>query len=136
MDVKSICCENNGISKANYAWIHLQGLCFFLFLGANPYEKKIGQNIKVDLSLQLKFENTEDRLENTLDYGIVVEYLKNELSRLQDVNLLEYLCEQLLDGIGTQFNSIKAAKILIEKGYVPLQNYTGIVKIEAQKEFF
>src|SRR4051812_17388084 len=101
-------------------WIHLQDLRFFLFLGANPYEKKIGQNIKIDLSLKIKFTNTEDKLEKTLDYGLVVEHIKNYLCELKEINLLEYLCEQLLSSIGNKFKSLYAAKIVIEKGYVPL----------------
>lgn len=123
------------MDNSNTCWIHLQDLRFFLYLGANPHEKKIGQNIKLNLSLKINYENTFDRLENTLDYGLVVEHIKNELTKLNNVNLLEYLCEQLLISIGDQFKAIKAAKITVEKGYVPLENYTGNVKIEAEKYF-
>lgn len=31
---------------------------------------------------------------------------------------------------------INAAKITIEKGYVPLPNFTGTVKLEAEKVYF
>ena len=124
------------ITKSNTCWIHLQDLRFFLFLGANPYEKKIGQNIKIDLSLKLNFENTEDKIEKTVDYGLVIEHVKNYLSEIREINSLEYLCEQLLNSIGAKFKDIYAAKIVIEKGYVPLHNYTGIVKIEAEKNYY
>jgi dihydroneopterin aldolase len=116
-------------------WIHLQDLRFFLYLGANPHEKKIGQNIKIDLSLKINFENTDAKLENTVDYGSVVEHLENKLSTFKDINLLEYLCEQLLNSIGHKFKNIKAAKIVVQKGFVPLKNYTGTVKIEAEKNY-
>jgi len=122
-------------TTSNACWIHLQDLRFFLSLGVNPAEKKIGQNIKIDLSLKIKFEDTEDKIENTVDYGLVVDYIKSKLSSLQEVNLLEYLCEQLLNGIGEKFCEVLSAKIVIEKGYVPLENFTGKVRIEAEKEF-
>ena len=121
--------------KLNTAWIHLNDLRFFLNLGANPHEKIIGQNIKINLSLEISYENTEDKLEKTLDYGLVVEYLRSEIQNLCHTNLLEYLCEQLLNRIGKKFLELKSAKIKIEKGYVPLKDYTGSVCIEAHKIF-
>lgn len=122
-------------SKLNTCWIHLQDLHFFLYLGANPHEKKIGQNIKINLSLKINFENTEDKLGNTVDYGLVFEHIKNNLEKLKNINLLEYLCEKLLNSINKKFKNILAAKIVIEKGYAPLPNFTGKIKIEAEKVF-
>lgn len=130
-NTKSILNEKN----SNSCWIHLEDLRFFLFLGANPYEKKIGQNIKVDLSIQFKFEHTEDKLENTLDYGLVIEHLKHEIEQLTEINLLEYLCEKLINSLQSRFDKIQAVKISVEKGYVPLQNFPGKVRIEAEKYF-
>ncbi len=121
---------------SNTCWIHLQDIKFFLHLGVNAQEKIIGQNITLNLSLKINFEDTKDKVENTVDYGKVIEHIKNHILGLKEINLLEYLCEQILNSIGSQFTKIQAAKICIQKGYVPIQNYTGTVKIEAEKTYF
>jgi dihydroneopterin aldolase len=121
--------------KINFAWIHMTDLKFFMQLGANPYEQKIGQNITIDLSIEIPFENTRDNLENTVDYGAVFSYLKAEIEKLNSVSLLEYLCEQLLLKIGDEFKKIQSAKIKIKKGYVPLSHFSGNAHIEASMFF-
>jgi dihydroneopterin aldolase len=110
-------------------------LRFFIYLGANEFEKKIGQNIKIDLSLKIPYENTEDKLENTINYGLVYEYLEQKILELNGTELLEYLAEQILTSIGLEFKGILAAKIAIEKGYVPLKNFTGKVQIVVEKDY-
>jgi dihydroneopterin aldolase len=121
--------------KSNLAWVHMKDLRFFLFLGANPHEKNIGQNIKIDLSLQINYEGTEDKLENTVDYGLVFEHIKNKIENLNEINLLEYLAENLINSIGEEFKGVLGIKISIEKGYAPLKHYTGLVRFEAEKFF-
>ena len=122
--------------KSNYCWIHIENLKMFLYLGANPHEKKIGQNITMNLSLSIPYNNTKDLLENTIDYGMVTQTIENELKKLEQVNLIEYLCEYILDCIGKNFMEVKAAKVTIQKGYVPLPHFTGTVRIEAEKIYF
>ncbi len=128
--------STNTISpQNNFSWIHLNNMRYFIYLGANEYEKKIGQNIIIDLSLKIQYENTQDKLENTLDYGLIVSFLKEELERLNGTNLLEYLAEQLLIALGAKFQKLLGAKLMIQKGYAPLQNFTGTVKFEVEKNF-
>ena len=64
-------------------------------------------------------------------YFVIIHKIKT----LEKVKLLEFLAEQVLNSIGENFKDIYAAKISIEKGYVPLKNFTGKVKIDAEKEF-
>ena len=127
--------EKKAISAQKICWIHLNDLRFFLFLGANPHEKKIGQNIIIHFSFSMNYENTEDKLENTLDYGLLIQNIENSVKENMYCQLLEYLCEQILNNVGKEFNIIHCARIKIQKGYVPLQNFTGSVTIEAEKIF-
>ncbi len=123
------------INQNDLCWIHLNNIKTFMYLGANEFEEKIGQNITLNLSLKLKYTNTKDRLENTIDYGRVCEFVLKKIQELNKIKLLEFLAEQLLNEIKNNFKGIYAAKISIEKGYVPLKNFTGNVTIEAYKEF-
>lgn len=127
--------KQNNNDKDQYCWIHVSEIKSFLYLGANEHEEKIGQNITLNLSIKIKYNNTNDKLENTVDYGAVCEYITHKIKTLEKVKLLEFLAEQLLNSIGETYKEIYAAKISIEKGYVPLNNFTGKVKIEAEKEY-
>lgn len=124
------------MSQNSLCWIHLTDLTFFLTLGANPFERNIGQNIKIHLSLQIPYENTCDKLENTIDYGLVYKHLESQMQHLNGAYLLEYLAEQLLLSIGSHFSQIAQARIVIEKGYVPLPHFPGKVRIEAEKSYW
>lgn len=123
------------MSNTDLAWIHLENLKFFLYLGATQEEQKIGQNITINLSLQVPYCNTKDNLKNTVDYGEVYCAMQTKLKQLHRVHLLEYLAEQLLQEIENKFPMVCAAKIVIKKGYVPLKDFSGTSKIEAHKQF-
>lgn len=121
--------------KKEQCWIHITEIKIFLYLGANEYEEKIGQNLTIHLSIKINYHDTHDKLENTVDYGSVCEHIIHKIKLLERVKLLEFLAEQLLNSIGDNFKNIYAARITIEKGYVPLKEFTGRVKIEAQKDY-
>lgn len=123
------------ITQNNFCWIHLNNIKTFIYLGANEHEEKIGQNITLNLSLKLRYTNTDDELLNTVDYGKVCEFILHKIQASKKIKLLEYLAEQLINEIESNFSGIYAVKLSIEKGYVPLKNFTGNVVIEVQKDF-
>jgi dihydroneopterin aldolase len=127
--------ENKFFQNQEFCWIHITDIKTFLYLGANEYEEKIGQNITIHLSIKIKYHETYDKLENTVDYGSVCEHIIQKIKLLGRVKLLEFLAEQLLNSIGENFKNVISARISIEKGYVPLKEFTGKVKIEAQKNY-
>lgn len=123
------------MENLSYGWVHMQDLRFFLYLGVHDAEQSIGQNIIIHLSLKIPYENTQDKIENTVDYGSVYAYLEQKIKELNQTQLLEYLAEQILNGIGLHFPRILAAKIVIQKGYLPLKNFTGTVKFEVETHY-
>jgi FolB domain-containing protein len=124
------------MQSKNLCTVHLKDLRFFAFLGANEHEAKIGQNLKIKISLKMPFENTNDDLDNTVDYGKVFEVVKQHIDSLGAVQLLEYFAEQILTVIGSHFPKICWARIKIQKGYVPLPHFTGKVCFIAQKRYY
>lgn len=117
------------------AWIHIQDVSLFLYLGANPHEVRVGQNIRMDLSVRIPYRGTGDRLERTVDYGILVERIQSFIEGIGKVRLLEYLAEQLLDLIEHEFPEIGAARLTLRKAFVPITHFTGSVAIEVAREF-
>ncbi|MEN9810672.1 MAG: dihydroneopterin aldolase [Pseudomonadota bacterium] len=116
-------------------WIHIRDVYTFLYLGANPHEQKVGQNLKIDLSVQVPYRNTQDSLENVVDYSKIIERVQGYIQGLGRVSLLEYLAEELLNVIENEFQGVRAARIVLYKAFVPLSHFTGSVAIEVEREF-
>ncbi|NBW81596.1 dihydroneopterin aldolase [bacterium] len=116
-------------------WIHIRDVYTFLYLGANPHEQKVGQNLKIDLSVQVPYRNTQDSLEKVVDYSKIIERVQSYIQGLGRVSLLEYLAEQLLNLIETEFKGVRAARIVLYKAFVPLSHFTGSVAIDVQRRF-
>lgn len=126
-----------GIIQMNneLCWIHIRDVYTFLYLGANPHEQKVGQNLKIDLSVQVPYRGTHDSLENVVDYSKIIERVQTYIQSLGRVSLLEYLAEQLLDLIESEFIGVRAARIVLYKAFVPLSHFTGSVAIEVERQF-
>jgi|GEM_PF-640646 len=116
-------------------WIHIKDVYTFLHLGANPHEQRVGQNVRLDLSIRIPYRGTDDALARTVDYGKVIQRVQEFIAGLGQVNLLEYLAETILDLIGNEFPRVEAARLVIHKGFVPLPRFTGSVAIEAERNF-
>lgn len=116
-------------------WIHIKDVFTFLYLGANPHEQKVGQNIRIDLSVQIPYQRTLDQLSKTVDYSGIIERVQAFIASLGKVNLLEYLAEQVMDLIGREFPGVLAARLCIYKAFVPLTHFTGSVAIEVLRQY-
>ncbi len=124
------------LQKSNeLCWIHIRDVYTFLHLGANPHEQKVGQNLKIDLSVQVPYRNTNDSLENVVDYSKIIDRIQSYIQSLGRVSLLEFLAEQLLDVIESEFKGVKAARIVLYKAFVPITHFTGSVAIEVERKF-
>lgn len=123
-------------NDSQFCWIHIRDVYTFLYLGANPHEQKVGQNLKVDLSVQVPYRQTQDNLENVVDYSKIIERVQSSIEGLGRVNLLEYLAEQVLDVIQSEFKGVRTARLTLYKAFVPLSHFTGSVAIEVERSFF
>lgn len=126
---------NQQSNRSDLCWIHIRDVYTFLYLGANPHEQKVGQNIKVDLSIQVPYRGTEDCLENVVDYSKIIERVQSFIEGLERVSLLEFLAEQVLNVIGSEFKEVRAARLALYKAFVPLSHFTGSVAIEVERQF-
>ncbi len=116
-------------------WIHIKDVYTFLYLGANPHEQRVGQNVRLDLSVRIPYRGTTDQLSRTTDYGRIIERVQEFIEALERINLLEFLAEAVLDLIGREFHAVREARLTIHKGFVPLPHFTGSVSIEAERIF-
>jgi 7,8-dihydroneopterin aldolase/epimerase/oxygenase len=116
-------------------WIHIRDVYTFLHLGANAHEQKVGQNLKIDLSVRIPYRRTSDDLQNTVDYGILIKRVQSYIEAMESVALLEYLAEKVLDLIENEFPAVCEAKLSLLKAFVPLNHFTGSVAIEVERVF-
>lgn len=116
-------------------WIHIKDVFTFLYLGANPHEQKVGQNIRLDLSIQIPYRMTEDQLSKTIDYGTLIKRIQNYIENLESINLLEFLAEQVLNLIEIEYPAIRGVRLVLHKAFVPISNFTGTVAIEVARTF-
>ncbi len=123
------------LEPQNLCWIEVHDVSVFLHLGANQNEQAIGQNLKLNLRIQIPYRNTDDNLLNTVDYGYIINRITDYISGLTKINLLEYLAELILNFIEREFSNISAAELKLFKSYVPLANFTGNVAIEVSRNF-
>ena len=118
-----------------YCWIHIKDVYTFLHLGANAHEQKVGQNLKIDLSVQIPYRDTRDDLQNTVDYGVIIKRVQSHIEQMGKVALLEFLAESVLDLIGNEYRQVVSARLILQKGFVPLNHFTGTVAIEAHRTY-
>lgn len=96
-------------------------------IGIYPWEKKIPQTIELNLEIALPSQHAgaSDRIEDTLDYAVIVQRIHTTLNQ-QHFSLLETLTESIAQMILTEFRSpwvkISAAKL----GVIPGVKKLGI----------
>lgn len=116
-------------------WIHIRDLEVYVPVGVKSYEREMGQRLKLNLSLQVPYRNTEDQLAKTLNYGAVIQDIAAFIESLGHIHLLEYLAEQLLGFIEEKYSTVHTARVIITKVHVPLASFGGSVEVEAERRF-
>jgi|SRR5690625_1340825 len=115
--------------------VQLNQMQFYGFHGLFPEENKLGQRFYVDIELflDLKQAGMSDRMEDSIDYGLVYEYTK-EIVEGQAKNLVEAVAEQIADRLLNNFNLLDACKVRVIKPDPPIVGYYESVSVEIFRE--
>jgi dihydroneopterin aldolase len=86
--------------------IFLQELKVKTLIGIYPWERNVAQTIQLDLEIALPTSQAcqTDNFEDTLDYALVVQRIKEDLSQ-KHFNLLEALVEHVAQIVLVEFKS-------------------------------
>ena len=108
--------------------IQIQAHC-----GVTEIERSQPQPILVDLSVQCANEAAfqSDDLSDTLDYGTMVDYIRDNGER-QQFSLLEKLTEELCQGLFRHF-PLSHINIWVRKIRAPIKNFSGSVGIRLSR---
>lgn len=114
--------------------IKLNQMQFHAYIGVYPEERKIGQDVVINIALIVNNQDMqkllEDKLENTINYGPVYQMVK-EIVAQKDIKLIETLAAKILQAIedeyGTQLDNII---VNIKKKNLPIDGVLDSAEVE------
>jgi len=96
--------------------IILNGILASGFYGCTKEERSVIQDFKIDLTMSLDFEKSvkSDSLEDTIDYPLAIELVKNTVREFGS-NLIETLAEEISKKLFTNFSILEKLEIEVKK---------------------
>lgn len=100
--------------------IQLEGMEFYAYHGCFKEEQIVGSKFLVELDIEADIDRPAktDRLEDTLNYQVIYDKVKNEMSKKS--SLLENIAKRILDALFSNFPVIEKAAIKVSKLNPPL----------------
>ncbi|MGB3511878.1 MAG: dihydroneopterin aldolase [Microcoleaceae cyanobacterium] len=110
--------------------ISITGIRCYGYIGFFPEEKVLGQWFEVDLTIGLDLTNASksDALEDTVDYGSIVNNVQ-ELVKNSKFALLEKVADAIATAI-LQQPLVQNIKVSLTKLAAPIPDFSGKVTIE------
>ncbi|MBO8441648.1 MAG: dihydroneopterin aldolase [Firmicutes bacterium] len=111
--------------------ININNMTFYTYNGVFDEEKKLGQKIEVDVSIDFPIEDVvkNDDLNTTISYvnvfNVVKEFVKNN-----SFNLIESLANNLLSNLLNEFKKARLITLKVRKYSVPINGIFDDVEIE------
>ncbi len=101
--------------------IFVKGLALHAYHGVLPYESKVGQTFKLDLTLTVDLDaaSRSDKLRDTIDYGGLVSFV-GETFRARPYKLIEAAAGSVADAILERYPAITEVAITIHKPHAPI----------------
>ena len=116
--------------QATDMFIRMEGIKFYAFHGVMPQENVVGANFYVDLKLKTNFTNATqtDELEGTVSYADIYNSVKEVMETPS--KLLEHVCQRIARRIFTDFPTIEAIDIRLNKENPPMGACADKVGVE------
>lgn len=109
--------------------IRVSGLRVHARIGASTEEQVLGQSLFVDLDLDVLAPLRADLVAETVDYGSIILAVREFAEVIGNVKLIETFASGLLEKLMEAFHSIQVARVVVQKNYVPLRDFTGHVSV-------
>ena len=116
--------------QATDMFIRMEGIKFYAFHGVMPQENVVGANFYLDLKLKTNFTNAAqtDELEGTVSYADIYNSVKEVMETPS--KLLEHVCQRIARRIFTDFPTIEAIDIRLNKENPPMGACADKVGVE------
>ncbi|MBG9979782.1 dihydroneopterin aldolase [Facklamia sp. DSM 111018] len=112
--------------------IKLNNMLFHSYIGVFPEEKKLGQNIAIDLTVKIKSSVTRDDIDETVSYAVfydkIAEYIKESRA-----DLIETMAFEIIDLIKQASpDKIESVKVNLRKLQVPIDGILDSAEVEME----
>lgn len=115
--------------------IQLVAIRAYGYVGYLPEEQVLGQWFNVDLTIgiDLSQAGNSDRIEDTLDYRLVVEATQ-QLIQTERCALIESLASKIADMVLTTDDRVTQVRVELSKPSAPIPNFSGEVKVDITRQ--
>jgi dihydroneopterin aldolase len=119
-----------------HSWqIKIENVKFFSFHGLFPEERVLGNEFILSVSVdRISNESFSENLEQSIDYGVLYSICSEVMQK--PVDLLETICEQILEQIQSICSDYILIEISVTKSHPPLGQISGqsTVKLSLSKD--
>ena len=111
--------------------IHIEQLELFARVGVPTSERSEPQRLILNITLWPKIAELQDDIENTVNYSVVAERVK-EFVRGHDYKLIETLAEETAAHLLAQFN-LRKVEVEVRKFVLPDANYVSVMAVRERE---
>ena len=112
--------------------IKLNNMRFHSYIGVFPEEKKLGQNIAIDLEVTIKASVSRDELDETVSYAVFYDLVADYIKKCR-ADLIETLAFDIVELIkASSPDKIDTVKVYIRKLQVPINGLLDSAEVELE----
>lgn len=109
--------------------LRLNGMKFHAYHGCLEQEKWVGNDYEIDLALKMDLKEAclSDNLDDTINYALVYEDVKQIMS--ERVRLIEHVAERIASKLKSDFPKIVEVEVKLRKMHPPIQGEIASAEI-------
>lgn len=109
--------------------LRLNGMKFHAYHGCLEQEKWVGNDYEIDLALKMDLKEAclSDNLDDTINYALVYEDVKQIMS--ERVRLIEHVAERIASKLKNDFPKIVEVEVKLRKMHPPIQGEIASAEI-------
>lgn len=112
--------------------IKLNNMLFHSYIGFFEEEKKLGQNLAIDLQVTVKAQVSRDDLDETLSYAVFYDLIADYIAKTR-VDLIETVAFDIIDLIkDSSPDKIQSVKVNVRKLQLPINGILDSAEIEME----
>ncbi len=110
--------------------LKIQNAVFYAYHGVMTEEQNLGRKFEIDVELEYDFQKAveTDKLDNTVNYEKVYQYLK-EITTGNKFYLIERLAFVICEKILKKFESVELVRVKVRKLHPPIGGLIDFVEV-------
>ena len=113
--------------------INVTDIPCYCSIGIDPEEKKMGQELVIDISLEIDSTKASktDNVSDTVSYVDVYKTVQ-KVGQSKSFSLIEFLAEELASNI-LKLPLVLSVKLKVNKPHIPYKDFQGNVSVEVER---